>query len=35
MGLAIAAAIASAHGKSNLSDALTLTQAAIQNGCSH
>jgi Zn-dependent protease with chaperone function len=32
MGLAIAAAIASAYGKYNLSDALTLTQAAIQNG---
>lgn len=33
-GLAIAAALASAYGKYNLSDALTLTQAAIQNGYS-
>jgi hypothetical protein len=34
MGLAIAAAVAAAYGKYNLSDALTLTQAAIQNGYS-
>jgi Zn-dependent protease with chaperone function len=34
MGLAIASAIASASGKYNVSDALTLTQAAIQNGYS-
>lgn len=34
MGLAIAAALASAYGKYNLSDALTLTQAAIQSGYS-
>jgi hypothetical protein len=34
MGLAIGAAIASAYGKYNVSDALTLTQAAIQSGYS-